>query len=491
MSDIVRGPYRNDSIVIIQNLTITGSILAFCLLSLIGSLGPQGVECLILAAVLIAAGAIIMFWRTTTIEFGEQDLTVRHNFISKKVSVIPYTRVAAVNVTRTVFDRLAGTATLQFNVNSAVNAARPEAAFCFPVPLADELRDFVYARTFRSVSGVDRDTEHESLVSFTPLQVIAHVFLSQPTVQLGVAAFFLLFTVAATLFQSGGGVVVGLVMLAVQEVIPLVSQMLRYYGFRMYRDGSTICLQHGAIHMYRTEFDVAKVNAVRIRRPFLARLLGRSCLEAEVVGINAKDGDVTPTLCLLMPEDDAEQLLREILPEFVRDIPETARPPAAKRAMFCQAAVFDAVCAAVMAWPCWTALHWAARPDVSALGMEILRFAPLTATALVLIYAFWRSWRSYRLRSIGLGADLLVMRNGLLDRERVVIQYDRIQLTVLKNDLIARHFGVCRCSVCLLSTAGSKQITSGYFPRELLAQIPAIVQARIDDGRYDPHENMV
>jgi len=491
MSDTIRGPYRNHPIVIVQNLTLTAVLTFCCLLGLIGSVSPRVYLYLTMAMILIAAGFIIMFWRTTTIEFGEQDFTVRHNFISRKVSVIPYTRVAAVNINRTFFDRLAETATLQFNVNSAVNAARPEAAFCFPMPLADEIRDFVYARTFRSASGADRDAEHESLVSFTPAQVIAHVFLSQPTSQLIVAAFFLVFTVAATLFQSGGGVLVGLVMLAVQEIIPLVSRLLRYYGFRMYRDGNTICLQHGAIHQYRTEFDVAKVNAVRIRRPFLARMLGRSCLEAEVVGINAKDGDVTPTLCLLMPADDAEQLLRVILPEFVHDIPETARPLAAVKTMFCQAAVFDIIFAAIMAWPCWTALHWTAYPNIAAFWMESFRLAPVTATALILCYAFWRSWRSYRLRSIGLGADLLIMHNGLMDREQVIIQYDRIQLTVLKNDLLARHFGVCRCNVCLLSTTGSKQITSGYFPQELLAQIPAIVQARIDDGRYDPHENMV
>ena len=490
MSDAVKGPYINHPIVIVKNLTITVLVLAIIAFGMVSDGGSYMIAVGMVALIALLAFFIVMFWKTTSIEFGDQDFTVRRNFISRKTKVVPYYRVASVNITRNIFDRIAGTETLSFNVNSSVNAATPEACFSFKKELADEIRDYVYSRTFHTGSEVDRDEEHESVVSFTPAQVVVHSIISQPTWQIVWAGIFLAIAVVSIFMNSSGGLMVGILMFAVQEVIPVVSVLLRYFGFRMYRDEDTICLQYGALHNYRTEFDVAKINAIRLRRPLLARMIHRSCLEAEVVGIDATS-TATPMLCLLMPDAEAEALIKKVLPEFDCEIPEVSPPKAAWKTMLCQAVVFDAILVTVAAWPCWTIWHMDMMEGVGDVLMAMIRAAPVVLTILTAAYAFWRGWRSYLLRRIGLGEDKMVMRNGLLDREWVMIQYDRIQISKISGDLISRHFGVSHCTVCLLSTTGSKSIKSGYFPTEYLEEVPAIVQARIDDGRYDPEKNPI
>ena len=168
MSDAVKGPYINHPIVIVKNLTITVLVLAIIAFGMVSDGESYMIAVGMVALIALLAFFIVMFWKTTSIEFGDQDFTVRRNFISRKTKVVPYYRVASVNITRNIFDRIAGTETLSFNVNSSVNAATPEACFSFKKELADEIRDYVYSRTFHTGSEVDRDEEHESVVSFTP-----------------------------------------------------------------------------------------------------------------------------------------------------------------------------------------------------------------------------------------------------------------------------------------------------------------------------------
>lgn len=490
MSGDIRGPHINHPIVIVKN---TATAAFFMLIMLVSFINQEEASKLFMGAAAILAVLIVFIvvsWKRTSIEFGDQEITVRHNFLYRKTHVIPYPRIASVNVTRNIFDRIVGTETLKFNVNSSVNATAPEASFTFRRELAEEIRDLIYSLTFETESKEDRDEEHESVVSFSPAQVIMHSMLSQPTWQVLLAGLFLLIAVVSLFTESSSGLLLGVTLFAVQEVLPFVSVLLRYFGFRMYRDGEAICLQYGAIQNYRTEFDVGRINAIRLRRPFLARLFHRSCLEAEVVGIDATS-TATPLLCLLMPDAEAEALIGRILPEFDCEIEETSPPREAWKTMACQALVFDAVLIAVMAWPCWWAFH---EMDTAGFAEGVLtdavRLSPAILTVLVALYAFWRGWRSFLLRSIGFGEDKLVMRNGLLDREWVMIQYDRIQITEVSGDMISRHFGVSHCTVYLLSTTGSKNVTSGYFRTEMLEMLPSLIQERIREGHYGPDRDL-
>jgi len=54
--------------------------------------------------------------------------------------------------------------------------------------------------------------------------------------------------------------------------------------------------------------------------------------------------------------------------------------------------------------------------------------------------------------------------NSAVDRETVVMNYDKVQMVRVIQDPVARLFGVARGQVYLLSSTGGASVSSGYFP---------------------------
>lgn len=116
-----------------------------------------------------------------------------------------------------------------------------------------------------------------------------------------------------------------LFLLVLNEVVPLVREILTYCNYRLYRIGDTVTVESGLIATTRRSFKVEKVNTVRIRRPLLARLLGMSTLEAEVVGLGSGDGgSMVPLLCPLKKDAEVVELMGKLMPEVVFE-PEPVR----------------------------------------------------------------------------------------------------------------------------------------------------------------------
>ena len=81
--------------------------------------------------------------------------------------------------------------------------------------------------------------------------------------------------------------------------------------------------------------------------------------------------------------------------------------------------------------------------------------------------------------------------NGAVDRETVVMNYDRVQMIRITEGPVARFFGVARGQVYLLSAIGGASVGSGYFDESRLAAIGETVMERIASGEYDYRKNSV
>ena len=88
-------------------------------------------------------------------------------------------------------------------------------------------------------------------------------------------------------------------------------------------------------------------------------------------------------------------------------------------------------------------------------------------------------------RMFARGKDLFLFVHGSFDLNTEYIMYDKVQCTCVTSGLIARRFGLSRCTVNLMSSMGFKQVVSGYFGTEDLESVGDEVVARIVDGRYD------
>ena len=451
----------------------------------------------LIAWLLVAVAVLVILlnyrqWKMTVISFSESDVVIERTTLFKLKKTLPYSKIAAVNVSRGVLNRLFGTSRLMININSGHNAMAPEATLVFKQEVAEHIRNDLSRRLYSHDPAAEEESV-DSLVSFSPADVVIHSLFSVPTFQNLLGAVFLaysIFELYGSMAGAGGSALASLGMFFLVQIVPSVMQLFRYYNFKVYRKGDIIYLQHGLIRTYKTSFSISKVNAVRVKSTLASRLMHRSCIEAEVVGIATNDGNgsTRPVICLLKDDATTQKLLGELVPEFVYDYRPRKQPEGAWTVLRLRTVIASVVLVAIMAYPSVTVFNeYSSRTDVMAVVPYVL---PLL-TALTIAVSVYAARASYRIREVDIGENLFTFVNGILDRETVVMSYDKVQMVWVTRGPIARRFGVSRGTVYMLSSTGTKSISSGLFPESQLDRISDIVMDRIASGKYDHRLNGV
>ncbi|MDR0887813.1 MAG: PH domain-containing protein [Candidatus Methanoplasma sp.] len=471
---------KNHFSIVVQNLAKTAIFLAFVIYL---TAGPEYFLWPFLILTAVSAPFFVLFWARTTIEFEEDGAVVESNILFKKKKTIPYSKVASVNLVRNIYNRIFGTSTLQININSSVNVLKPEASFVFDMETAERLRWEITSKL--SVEKQVEVSTEEPDISFTLKDAVEYGIFGAPTSRLIVAILLLGYTVFSILFLNSGGILLALLLLVVGEVLPIIMNSLKYSDFKVYRSENQIHLQHGALQKYNTRFDVSKINAVRIRRPLFARLAGKACLEVEVIGINAVEKETIPLLCLLVREQELDRIITKLIPEFVVDISKDKQPKSARSPLLVKATAYSVIILAIMAYP----IYWFNRPDSAIEGLGDAEFTAVgylvsAATIAAVVWMFYCAHVRLRVSEFGKGTDMFVIVNGVIDRETVIIQYDRVQIVSVAAGPMPRRLGLARATVSLLSSLGAREIKTGYFRKEELSEIGDIMLERLSSG-YD------
>jgi len=432
-------------------------------------------------------------WSRTTVRFDETGVVVERNTLFKTKKTLPYAKMASVNINRGVLNRVFGTSRLQININSGSGATVPEAVLTFRQDVAEGIRAGMAERLYGG-EPVPEEEPAEPPVTFSPADVIVHGLFSVSTYQTVFGFAFLAYSVFQLYLSAGtgldGGALVSLLMFVVVQLAPSVSLISHYYNYRVYRRGDTIYLEHGLIRTYRTSFAASRINAVRVKRTLAARLLHRSCIEAEVVGLASGSGEsLRPVLCLLKDDAAQQRLLEDLVPEFVYEGGREKQPEGAKGVLRVRAAVASFALALAMVYP--SIAVYRATTALPGIAGTVLPWVLPLATAAVVLAICYATYVSYRVTEFGTDSDLFTFVNGAVDRETVVMNYDRVQMVWITKGPVARFFGVARGQVYLLSAIGGASVGSGYFDEGRLAAIGETVMARIVSGEYDYRKNSV
>lgn len=481
--------YRNHPVALLKNIFVVLIIMFVITIGMSGSLELIAVMCVI---TVILCLLMVVFWLKTTITFGPNEAIVEFDFIYKKRKTIPYKKVAAVNVVRDVFDRIFGTTRLNININSSSNAATPEASFVFKADLAEQLKEELTSKLFQEQEE-EKHSDYESLISLSMKDSVLHGFIGVSTYQFMFAIAMIAYSVFSAVFLEGSGIVGALVLLFVGEIIPVFFVILKYGNFKVYRVNDQIHLQHGIIQNYTSKFDVNRINAIRIKRTFFARLIGKSSLEAEVVGINAVSDDTHPLLCILAENEKIDALIKQLVPEFINEPPMVKQPKKAMRPLLVRATVGALATLIIMAYPCYWMYTYGQTEitGLSAIGITAITYALLIGAVVVMGLFYYGAHISYRIKEFGLGKDMFNLVNGLLDREILIMQYDRVQIVDVSASIFVSKLGLARCTIKLLSSEGYRSIKSGFFEKTELDKIGETMMQRLRTGEYRYDKNSI
>ena len=464
---------RNHPTVLLEKAFSMGVALLFMYLVT----GNGMIEMLAAYTAVFVAGMVYSFaiWRRTWVSFEDTEIVVlRDTWVTKKTKRIQYSRLASVGVARSIINRICGTTRLIFNVNSSINANEPEATLTVDSELAERIRRELNSRIFSKESETAEEPEIETLVKVSNADIVIHAFISQPTARLVFAVLMLVYSFVSILYDSAGGLVIPLLLLAANEIIPLAKEILTYCNYRLYRVGDTITVESGLLSTVRMSFKVGKVNSVRMRQPLLARALGMCVLEAEVVGIAVAGDDAgTPLLCPLKKEAEVRGLMAKVMPEVVFEPESISQSRGAFMAMAVTNLLY--ICLAIS-----VTVFFADGID-SALILVTEVFVAIGIPLLLVGHVIM----AQRNRRFAMGPESFLLVYGGYDTMSEFILYDKVQYTSVDSGPIQRTFGNATLHVSMMSSQGFRETVSGLFPPRDLERVPAEVMGRIRDGRYD------
>ncbi len=469
--------YRNHVSVVASNLLTAAIILVLATSSMLGNPEVPIIQVIVLYSIilLVAVPLTIVWWWRTTYTFTETEINIRVDTVFKRDKHISYSRLASVNVRRSVMDVLFGTSTLTFNVNSSVNSTEPEGSLRLRRAEADALREELSLRIFRTEMKVEEDLGMESLIRVSNLDVVLHGMIGKPTYMLLFSSLMLVYAVAMLFLDNSGGFFTAAMLFVLSELVPMVRIILRYYNYRVYRNGDTITVESGLISQYRSSFNINRVNSVRIRQPLIARMIGRSTLEAEVVGM--ANGETSPILCPLKRSSEVRDLARILMPEYVFDCVGVLQPRSALVPMVVTQGLLSLAVVSVVA-----ALSICCVPDdAPPLVRPTLVVAGFSVPVLLLLHIPL----AQRNRSIAFGGDTFMFVYGSYDLKTEFMLYDKIQTVRVSAGPVQRATGTSKCTVGMMSSAGVTSVTSGLFDHAELDEVSDRIVGRIRDGSYD------
>ena len=474
---------RNHPTVLLEKAFSMGVALLFMYLVT----GNGMIEMLAAYTAVFVAGMVYSFaiWRRTWVSFEDTEIVVlRDTWVTKKTKRIQYSRLASVGVARSIINRICGTTRLIFNVNSSINANEPEATLTVDSELAERIRRELNSRIFSKESETAEEPEIETLVKVSNADIVIHAFISQPTARLVFAVLMLVYSFVSILYDSAGGLVIPLLLLAANEIIPLAKEIFTYCNYRLYRVGDTITVESGLLSTVRMSFKVGKVNSVRMRQPLLARALGMCVLEAEVVGIAVAGDDAgTPLLCPLKKEAEVRGLMAKVMPEVVFEPESISQSRGAFMAMAVTNLLY--ICLAISVTVFFAVFVHPVIGETDGIDSALILVTEVFVAIGIPLLLVGHVIMAQRNRRFAMGPESFLLVYGGYDTMSEFILYDKVQYTSVDSGPIQRTFGNATLHVSMMSSQGFRETVSGLFPPRDLERVPAEVMGRIRDGRYD------
>ena len=477
-------------------------LLTVVFLASFGSSLPFGTAALVgLVAVILLAivGYEVAYYRRFRYELTADTFDLSSGVFSRREREIPYGRIQNVDSSRNVLQRLVGLAVVNIetagggSTEAVIKYVTAEEAERLQRALREAKRDRRAAvggdRSVAGdtdveadavdaaadvdtdpagVAGTDSDADEEELLfelNSSEL-VLAGVLSFDPRVPGLLLALFtgsipfvspIIPTSESTLVF---GVTVGILALGavvLAWVVGALSEIINYWGFRLFRSGEELRYERGLLQRYSGTVPFDKIQAMTIEDNPLKRRAGYATLAVETAGYapGQSGGRGTEAAVPLARRSRVERLAAEI---DAYGTPEFSRPPKRIRRRY--------LVRYLLALGAITAALYAVSRFV-AVAADIPWYLPALGALLTPVAAHY-TWLH---RGYWLGEAHAVTRNGFWNRETKIVPYYRIQTVIDSRSLFQRRWNVASVVV---DTAGSLS---------LLGTDCAAVDVDVDDAK--------
>ena len=474
-------------------------VLVPSLLENIDELMETGLEFMDGKWLLVNLGLILFFlviialqfavWSKTYISLQDNAVVIERNTLNKKKNTIGIRNISNINTEQNLFEMLLGTCKVKLDTNSRSTADSTDVKIVLKKADALAFKQEVTRRIRDAESGAGKGFSAQQAAAGAPGEalrgeammpagdageaedydvrsdlgdILQHGFfsvniLSVAVIILGIAgAVRTVFQIvgdsdaAQTLIGAASGVLVAALIVA-SALWDTVKDFVRYYDFRAKRRGDKIYIRYGFFKKVEYTVPVDKIQALRLKQSFVARLGKRYMAEIVNVGMGDDNDEKNSFLILYSTEAKLNEKLSALLPEFL-DAAGAAveRQPSSVWAAWSVPALIYTVIVAACAAVCASAMPeyaiWAAA------GAAVLEIC--LAAGMILKYLTEGSLA---------GNDFLKLAKGYFARTYLIVRYRKIQYVRFSRNPLAKACGIRKGEIHLLASSANTSHSIPYF----------------------------
>lgn len=489
--------FRNHFSIVLPNLKkiIWMIVLAFAS----AFLGEDLEETIVTVATWIVLIVVIIVWQIivwskTWITIGENSIVIERNTrISQKKNTIGITNISNVNLEQSLFAMILGTCKLKLDTNSLSTANATDVTIVLKRKQAEEIRVLLMARisgeqlqdnysveemqikededVAQQVGNIATINETKKQVRIDSGNILLHGIFSSRFIYAILIPLYIIFEFVTKmdstdidyLIQGVGDFAAATIGLTLFILVAIVSWMvlamafslirtaIKYWNFQIERREEKLVLQYGLTKKVNYSIPVDKIQAVVVKQSLLARIFKQYMVEVVNVGMNDDEKEAQSFLLPYCKRKLLEERMQLLLPEFVDYLYlEAKRQPK-------------------QIWIVWLWSVLIYLLITSVILLAVMEFLPefleivCSGMAVLSVAVFLVKWMSYHTKAVGVGKEVLLSVTGFFSRKYVYMNYANIQYIILKQNFLAKHFGIQRGVAMLLASATNQAQEIPYF----------------------------
>lgn len=281
-------------------------------------------------ALAIALAYGYLYWRFTKYGIQGNVLRIDTGVLFRQSRHVALDRLQAVDIVRPLIARLGGVAELRLEVAGGSSSEAPLAYLS--LPKAQQLRAELLARA----AGLDAATPEapERTLARVPTgQLLLAALLSTSTIVLVVFGVVVSIVIAVS---GQPGVVIPFIPALFGAAIATIRRFVVNYGFTVAESPDGLRIRKGLLDTRSQTVPPGRVQAARVRHPFLWRWAGLVRVDVNVAGYasgSESESEKTSVLLPVGPATVAYGLLHRVLPDLDLSGPPLQAAPAGARAL--------------------------------------------------------------------------------------------------------------------------------------------------------------
>ena len=429
----------------------------------------------VIALLAISLVGQVLVWARTYISIEENAIVIEQGRVNKKKNTIGIRNISNINLEQNLIEMLFGTCKVKLDTNSRSTADSTDVKIVLKKADAIWFQQEVTRKMEEADPGVsfDRESTQGAAPSSREIKdydvhagiadIIQHGFFSISIISVVVFPLVIGGTVIsvvevlgrADMMASLAGAAAGILVAAFLILSTLwdtVKDFVRYYDFRAKRLGDKIYIKYGFFKKVEYTIPVDKIQALKVRQSFLARIGRRYMVEIINVGMGDDQEEQHSFLVLYCTEEKLEERLSLLLPEFVSSVEQPVdRLPAST-------------------WAAWTipaAVYILLTVAGAFIGNVLTgneyRLYIWIAAAVLVIMMFAGMILKYRTAGVGADDQYLKIAGGYFAKQYLSVRYRNIQYAEFSQNFIARACGIKKGEIHLLASTANTAHAIPYF----------------------------